>query len=94
MPTNIFDLPELIDGDLSEKLLSHEVQIIDRAESLMAQGDDSLRIHRDAWELTNELMWAHQTDHPADESLHFAAENLKLFHLQILATRTKFPLPA
>jgi hypothetical protein len=89
----VFDLPEIIGAEYAEEVAGGEAEIIDLADSLISQGaaaeDDPLAqpllaIHRDAVSLATMLMEHHSSGSIADECCHYAAEQLKLWHLRAL----------
>jgi hypothetical protein len=75
--------PIIIDADSCERLLVLETALCEASGSLLSQGLDlpELNGHLNALVLSNELLWAHEGDNPADECLHLCAEQLKCFHL-------------
>ena len=83
-------LPEIIDSQEAEPLLPREVELCELAGSLLSHGFESpaMNYHLKGVVLANELLWAHQSDSPADEPLHYAAEQLKCHHLSILKILT------
>lgn len=85
-------LPVLFPEDTARRstLSAAEEGVMDVAESLVSQGvTGPVAEHAAAVRLANELMWAHESGHPADAPLHAAANQLKCWHLnqlvQILA---------
>ena len=74
----------LIYGDRAETLLAARESVTEVAESLASQGETTVRPHLDAIRAADELMWAHESDNPADELLHYFAEQLMLWHLEQL----------
>ena len=88
-PTN---LPEVILAAIAERVLPRETEICDFAGTLMRQGHSDAKIfgrHLNAIVLCNELLWAHESAHSADEGLHYAAEQLKCHFLANLQRLTK-----
>jgi len=83
-----------IDPIAARALLAQEERLSDLAAGLIDQGELSPDFAaeviecRDAIILANELAWAHESDHPADRTLHAAAIQLKLGHLARLDSLT------
>lgn len=82
------DLPILTDSERCEALLPRETEICEKAGSLLEQAGRTapacLSQCLNAIVLTNELLWAHTGESPADESLHLCAEQLKCWFLDKL----------
>ncbi len=78
------DIPFLVEPSEAERLLRNETQILDQVETLISHGHDSLVIHRDACAHARELIYCHESDSPCDELPRLSAEQLLLFHLQLL----------
>lgn len=87
-----YTLPLLVDAASCERLLALETELCEMAGCLMEQGYDaagSLSAALNAIVLANELLWAHESASPADECLHLAAEQLKVFFLRGLELALK-----
>lgn len=80
-------LPVLIDAVTAAAMAANEERLCDLAESIAHFGAvgchaaDLAAEHRQAVILCNELLWAHESDSPADADLKHAASQLKLWHL-------------
>ena len=93
MTTSPLDLPILIESERAEQLIGDELILLDMADALIDQGDTRLVVHLDAVRLAEELQFVHESDSPADEVLHLAAEQLKLYHLDAIARAVELPDP-
>ncbi len=89
------DLPTLIDAERCEELLPRETEICEKAGSLLQQAGRTapacLNQCLNALVLANELLWAHESESPADETLHLCAEQLKCWFLDKLDKITTAP---
>ena len=89
-------LPHLLPADDVTPLLAAETQLADLAGTLIQSNhsraaDMSLALN--AIVLANELLWAHESEHPADVELHHAATQLKCHFLARLDYLTNGELP-
>lgn len=85
-------LPNIQDPDITAECLEREAEICELAghcvemfAGVNPEETDLLNEHLNAVVLCNELLWAHESGaSPAEESLHFAAAQLKGWHLRQL----------
>ena len=77
-------LPELVPAGRADQLITAETVILDLAEALIAQGDDSLAVHTTAIALAREIDAATRDNAGDPDAICFAAEQLKLYHLDLL----------
>ena len=83
MSIPLYSLPLLIPAAQCERLIPLEVPLCEAAARRLALGEKLPGLSQlgNAIVLCNELLWAHESAHPADESLHLAAEQLKCWFL-------------
>ena len=78
------DILELVPRARAEELISKETHIRDITEAVIGQGDESLRVHAKSCDLADQIAAHLQSESGAAESILYAAEQLKLHHLDLL----------